>query len=513
MADTRDITGKNRRFTGTDSIKLPEGTTAQRNGSPSAGDIRFNTTLNLAEYYTGTNWKAVDSPPTITSASPNDPVDDGSTATTVTLTGTSFQSSGSTLKLIGNDATEYSISSFTVVSDTSITFSYTTALAGGGTNTPYQFKYTNPSGLAGTLAGFAPNVGPVFAVASGSLGTISEGANGSTFTQPTATDTAGGTLVYSISDGALPTGVSQDSSTGALSGTASAAGTYNFTVQVTDGTTTIERQYNATVVNPYIVATGGTVSTSGDYKTHIFTGSGCFVVTNAGTPGGADTVSYLVVAGGGYGRGASGGGGGGGYREGGVATQSPWTGSPLSTTTGVPLSVTTYPITVGGGGGTNANGGNSVFSTITSAGGGSSTVDGGSGGGATRDGPGTQGSGNTPPVSPPQGNNGGNAPVSGWCGGGGGGGAGGTGGNGAGGSQGGERAGPGGSGTTTHISGSPVTYAGGGAAYSQQGTHGSAGPGGGGSVGSSGGSNRGGGGGGNGANGGSGYVVIRYKYQ
>ena len=69
MTDTRDITGKNRRFTGTDSIRFPKGTTGQRNGSPTAGDFRFNTTLNLGEYYDGSNWKSIDAPPTITQVS------------------------------------------------------------------------------------------------------------------------------------------------------------------------------------------------------------------------------------------------------------------------------------------------------------------------------------------------------------------------------------------------------------------------------------------------------------
>ena len=65
MSDLRDFTGKNRKFTGTDSIKLPVGTTGQRvNGS---GNIRFNSTLALAEYYDGTDWKAIDSPPSISS--------------------------------------------------------------------------------------------------------------------------------------------------------------------------------------------------------------------------------------------------------------------------------------------------------------------------------------------------------------------------------------------------------------------------------------------------------------
>ena len=64
MADSRDITGKNRKFTGTSGIKLPTGSTAQR--VDETGQIRFNNETNLAEYYTGTDWKAIDAPPTIT---------------------------------------------------------------------------------------------------------------------------------------------------------------------------------------------------------------------------------------------------------------------------------------------------------------------------------------------------------------------------------------------------------------------------------------------------------------
>jgi hypothetical protein len=52
--------------------------------------------------------------------------------------------------------------------------------------------------------------------------------------------------------------------------------------------------------NPFIEATGGTVTTSGDYKVHTFTGPGTFAVTNAGSPD-FGYVDYLVVAGGGSG--------------------------------------------------------------------------------------------------------------------------------------------------------------------------------------------------------------------
>jgi hypothetical protein len=66
-------------------------------------------------------------------------------------------------------------------------------------------------------------------------------------------------------------------------------------------------------------ATGGTVTTSGDFKIHTFTGDGCFVVSQfrkSYVPtGGPSNVDYLVVAGGGSGGGCIGGGGGaGGHR-------------------------------------------------------------------------------------------------------------------------------------------------------------------------------------------------------
>src|SRR3990167_5234188 len=61
----------------------------------------------------------------------------------------------------------------------------------------------------------------------------------------------------------------------------------------------------------FITATGGTITTDGDYKVHTFTASGTFEVTsNSGN------VWYLAVAGGGGGGPISGGGGGaGGYRS------------------------------------------------------------------------------------------------------------------------------------------------------------------------------------------------------
>jgi hypothetical protein len=195
----------------------------------------------------------------------------------------------------------------------------------------------------------------------------------------------------------------------------------------------------------YICATGGTITTCGDFKIHTFTGPGTFTVCSVGNPAGSDTVDYLVIAGGGSaGSGnrqsrGSGAGGGGGYRESHCSANSGcYTASPLATSTGITVTATAYPITVGGGGAAPAAGPNnipgnqgasSVFSTITSAGGGGGQAaggaggtTGGSGGGGRAAGLGT--AGNTPPVSPPQGNPGGDGgPASGSYNAGGGGGA------------------------------------------------------------------------------------------
>jgi hypothetical protein len=177
---------------------------------------------------------------------------------------------------------------------------------------------------------------------------------------------------------------------------------------------TMDSTSNVSGAPNYIIATGGTITCCGDYKIHTFTSDSTFIVSNAGNPAGSTTVDYLVVAGGGAGARDSGGGGGAGGLRIGAVTPSP-SHSPLVTTS-LPVSVTTYPITVGAGGASNCtpcctggSGTNSIFSTITSAGGGGASFDataaasGGSGGGA---GPGAVGSGNTPPVSPPQGSNG-----------------------------------------------------------------------------------------------------------
>ena len=104
----------------------------------------------------------------------------------------------------------------------------------------------------------------------------------------------------------------------------------------------------------FVAATGGSITTAGDFKIHTFTGPGTFCVSCAGSASGSNSVDYLVVAGGGGGgtgcsHGA--GGGAGGFREShSTPVSGCYTASPLATPTALPVSVQGYPITVGGGG-------------------------------------------------------------------------------------------------------------------------------------------------------------------
>jgi len=250
-------------------------------------------------------------------------------------------------------------------------------------------------------------------------------------------------------------------------------------------------------------ATGGTITTVGEYTIHTFTGTGSFVVTCAGT------VEYLIVAGGGGGNhnqyDDGPGGGAGGLLQG--------------TTTVVP---STYAITVGAGGGVGGFGENSVALGLTANGGGpganhrsSAQAGGGSGGGAAGAYGNTDGSGGTTLGGTPtagQGNIGGFNVYYTYPGGAGGGGAGGRGGR----SNELLVGGYGGIGLKSAISGTPRYYAGGGGGYPT----GLGGLGGGGGAYTSGIANTGGGGGGGKSPasagtdtakaGGSGIVIIRY---
>jgi hypothetical protein len=242
-------------------------------------------------------------------------------------------------------------------------------------------------------------------------------------------------VVYPMYSGSVTVAIGTNPDTGVLSGT--------LVQPVTNGIATfsnlsivgVGNGYTLTAVAPSttgatsstfnitakMIATGGTISTSGNYKIHTFNSSGTFQITQ-----GSGTVYYLLVGGGGGGGSGSGntfyGGGGGG-------------GGELVSSTS--LGVGSYGVTVGAGGsassGQGNNGGNSAFqgSTAYGGGGGGSTTAAGSAGNGPSAGaggslgsnsvPGGGGQGNITNGSGQGGGGGGNAGTN-WGGGGGGGG-------------------------------------------------------------------------------------------
>jgi len=133
----------------------------------------------------------------------------------------------------------------------------------------------------------------------------------------------------------------------------------------------------------FVAASGGTVTTCGNFKVHTFTSPGTFTVSDAGNSEGSNTIDYLVVAGGGgSGADAGGGSGGGGLRFSNSTFTNSGPSSPRNGGTALPVTATGYPVTVGGGGAGTPDGNagapgtkgtDSSFagsSTITSTGGG-----------------------------------------------------------------------------------------------------------------------------------------------
>ena len=560
---------------GGDGVGVSTMTTTQRNALSGVkkGQFIYNETLNLAQYYDGSAWKSIDSPPIVTGVAIDGRAsgttgylnrNSGGTSTLI-IAGSSFDTTASVVTFVGTAGGEGTVNTQSINRNNSSQLTVTVTSSDFlEADDPYTVKVTNGSGLSATLPdAIDVNVPPAFATnANTNIGNVKNGDTSTQFdanlTTVAATDADSDSITHTISAGSLPNGMSIQADgtfTGTCSGLPSSATAYTFTVQAATAKGNSTRQFVMTAKDSYhVAATGGTVLTSGNYKTHVFTSNANFVVSSAGHTSGSNSVEYLVVAGGGAGASGDvgGGGGAGGVRE----------NYPAPATGGLAVNAGTYPISIGGGasgvpnGNRGNNGSNSVFATITSAGGGGGGVNstpggppgkpGGCGGGAGWNPPSSGGAGNQPPVSPPQGEPGGNNPPGTQApayipGGGGGGAQAGRPGGYGGGYNGGDERGKGGNGKQIepaffgptapsygNNAGPVGRYFGGGGGASSDNDSDAGGPGGSGGGGyggrgpsglasASGSANTGGGSGGAAAqvtgNGGSGFVAIRYKYQ
>ena len=242
--DIADFKFENIVDTGTEGTKVASGTTAQRGST--TGQLRFNSTTGLAEYYDGTNFKSIDSPPTVSSVSPTEVDSAGGGTQDIVITGSNF-ASGATVKAIANNATEVTPTTVVVNSATQITATFTESDFSNSLE-PYDIKVTNVSGLAATLADqINVDTSPTWNTASGSLGSFNN--YDTVNVSATATDAEGDTITYSVQTGSLPSGLSLNSSTGAITGTLGGVGsstTTNFTLRATANSKTADRAFSIT---------------------------------------------------------------------------------------------------------------------------------------------------------------------------------------------------------------------------------------------------------------------------
>ena len=236
------VTATSLHGSGTGGIKLPVGTTAQRVNT--TGTIRFNSTLELPEYYNGSAWISIDSPPAVSSVSPTEVESAAGGNITFTINGSRF-SVGANVRFISNTGTELTPSSVTRVSATQLTAVIAKNSFVNGQE-PYDVKVTNSSGLAAILADqINVDNAPAWVTSSGSLGTHSNYATVNVTVS--ATDPEGDTVTYSVQSGSLPSGLSLNTSTGAITGTIGAVGsstTVNFTLRATAGGKTADRAFS-----------------------------------------------------------------------------------------------------------------------------------------------------------------------------------------------------------------------------------------------------------------------------
>jgi len=236
---------------GTETMKVPTGTTAQRPSSPVVGNFRFNTTLNFLEQYTSDGWTAIAAPPTVTGVSPTSIDESGTGDATITVSGSFFDSSA-VISFIDTNGTSFNASTTTFNNASSVTATVPYS-SFSDANEPYDVKVTNGSGLAYTLEDSLTVDGqPAFTTVAGSLGTIEGGDAASDLTTSTivATDPEGETVTYSVVVNSLPTGLTLGSN-GVISGTtseASSSTTSSFDIRADDGTgNTTDRTFTITI--------------------------------------------------------------------------------------------------------------------------------------------------------------------------------------------------------------------------------------------------------------------------
>jgi len=277
-------------FTATENLQIPNGNTAQRPNSPAYGLVRYNTETGLAEIYTSSGWGVFGSqPPTISTVSPG--TFNGEIGTSFTINGANF-TNDATVKFVDVNNTEYSAAIVTFVNSSQLlaTTPQDFTVAQG----PLDVKVVQLSGTVTKLNCIDTGSSPGWYTPAGQIGgTIYRNEIVSLTVVATDPDTSA-TITYSVLSGALPSGLSLNSSTGAITGTAPNVGsdtTYNFTLRATDNAgNTSDRAFNIIILQGAPGApTVGTATRSASQSVQV-------TFTAPANVGGSSITSYTVTS-------------------------------------------------------------------------------------------------------------------------------------------------------------------------------------------------------------------------
>jgi len=228
--------------TGTEGTKVASGTTAQRGST--TGQWRFNSTTGYFEGRNANGFAQLEPLATISSVDDGEVDSAGGGNQTIVVTGTGF-SSGGTISFVGSSA-EFNATTTTFNSTTQVT-AVAPKASFLNAQEPYKVKFTSSTGVSGTSSTGLINVdnAPAWTTGAGQIGgEIYEGESVSTTVA--AADTDGDTIAYSVSSGSLPSGLSINSGTGAITGTAptvSGDTTSSFDLRATAGSKTTDRSF------------------------------------------------------------------------------------------------------------------------------------------------------------------------------------------------------------------------------------------------------------------------------
>ena len=270
---------------------IPFGLSAGRPADPQPGQPYFNGEENRLELYSSTvGWQnIVSETPSVTGVTGT--VNESSSST-ITIFGTNFVT-GAIAHLIGVNGSETTANTTTLVSSVQITATFSALSPSNG---PYHVKVVNPSNLYGILFdGVNVDDAPVWTLSSGSLGTyIEESAMSVTASATDESDPLSSALIYTLTSGSLPPGLSLSSSTGAISGTPTNIATGNttssFTLNAFDGRNNTPRNYSITITDRGPVwVTAATLSS--------FTKSVAYSTTLSATNDDAGAIAYTLFSG------------------------------------------------------------------------------------------------------------------------------------------------------------------------------------------------------------------------